>query len=805
MQILIDDLRHAIRFYGKTPFQTLALVIVIAVPVAISASLLSLFQDLSSLSEPNIASPENVVAIGLTDGESFDPVPNSLLQVVRERSQALESLITQNIASVEMEVDGSRRNESLMLVDGDYFSTLGLRAEHGRVLDASDNDHDGNTALVLSHEFWARHFASDPDIVGTSIEIEELRFHIVGVLEQGFDGLYPQDSAGVYAPFRAYGVQAMEWSEGLLQEFPAQPSGRLRSSATVNQLNEELSALESSLGQEYAQQFAGKQLQAITDLSRDPHQLRQAQRQILLLLAIAVLLAITAAGNLGLFFLSRTPSRQREMAIRYSIGASRGRLFRQLLTESTFLVVLGAALALLLSLAIVGLLARLPMVEGVSGLATASLNWPAFLLTVLLTACLALLSGLVPGLKVIRNAGTINTKAARLSLGHRLIVAFQVGFATVICTLAMLVGHSVWQMVQEDPGFESEGIQVVEPQIDIEGDFSPSMDDVIALRQEIRDRLLPMETVSDVAFAGVVPAIAPPEQRTVYTEDDREIVSNLAQVSPQWVGVLSVDVLRGQLPEQGAGDKILVSRHFAERVWGSLDVVGKFVIAPPMMGGTFMGMEDRPHQVAAVVEDAVFSGPGEAVRPTAYLSSPGVLDSANLILVRGEIDEGELDRILRPMLADANPPLRLEGIKDLSAQWRATMEDDLSRSMLIGSGAFIVLALALTGFVSVLRMYLDGSRREFALRAAIGASPSRVFWHIMARGAWLGVPGMLAGLVLAAIAVSGLRDYLSLYATSLSLALLLSLLLMGSMLLLTIYPAASRARAWNPGLMLRQE
>lgn len=820
MKGVIDDLRHAERLYRRTPFQSLTAVLVIGLATAFATALFSLYSDLA-LSQPGgVQAPERMVSVGLSDGDRFATVlPGELRDGIAEHIAAIDRVSgAQYQQGWRIDTGRASVQVDLATVGAGYFEGLDVAMAHGRGLREEDFT-AVDPVVVLAYDFWESEFGADPDVVGGEIHLEEhelapggrqpedATFRIVGVADPAFDGLHRGPGPELWLPLPAFGVAVWDVDADFSDVMGLASIARLAPGADIDDARRELQARHDELRERHGEHLAGRQLALHPSLTDDPAAHDEALEQVALFTASALLVALIAAGNLSLFFLARAPARHREMGIRLAVGARPRRLARQLFTESSALVAVGALIGLVAALWLGLALRELAVFSDVAWRDKAVLDWPVLGFAVLLAALLAGAVGLAPVLDMTRRSIVERTRRSARGRGQRVLAAGQVAMAAVVLAVSGLLGQALAQAMAGSEAYALEDVRLMQGQYTGDAQFNLETDQVEATRRALREHLENLPGVNAIAFAGAAPMVRPPQEDTVEPGDARvdELRTALFSASNDWYEMLSVPILRGSLPETGDSDAVVVSREFAQRAWGGLDVVGQEVVSPPFAGGNFPGAEKEAHRVTAVIEDLPLEHPGESPRPLLILNRLGPLDGMQPVFIAGNPDPDRAMAAAAGPWADGSPSMEPEAVIDLEQRFHQALAPDRSRTLLSGLAGLLVIILAGLGFYGTMRFMVDADRFAYALRAALGASPPMLRRHVLVRGLALGLPGLAVGLVLAGLALVWLRELLGLYDIGLWLPLLLTGLFLGGALLLASWLPARRVAAMNPAKALRDE
>jgi predicted permease len=705
-------------------------------------------------------------------------------------------------------------------VTPEYFDALGAAALHGRALIAEDaKNSTGMPAAVLSNGFWQRRFASDPQAVGRTLMLQGQRFVVVGVMPPGFNGLSVDWAPDVRIPLRAYSLLAPEFRDDFFEL-----TGRLSPGYTREQAEAECVAIwnsmaESEPGGAYAILNAAVRLDP---MERGVSVVRDRFGNVLqLLIATVSALLLIACANLAGLQLARGTARKQELSVRRGIGATRGRLVRQMLAESLLLVVLGTAGGLWIAFVTTPPAMRMlpPMRDFSSALVPLSLDvgmdWRVFAFGVAISGLTLALFGLAPAVSISR--GTLETmlrgvRARSSWRGQQALTVVQIALCAVLLTCAGLMVRTFRELRSVDSGFDAG--QIATFTLDTwSGGYRRETEAVFLRTLTERVRQIPSVVSVGISSRGVMRGrgvgmtTAPVGQRTTRADF---LNTDLHTVSPEYFETMGMRLLSGRTlsPTDVVlnGDtvarpwKVLVNQAFVRRFFPDVNPLGRHFGA-----GLETIVSVAGYEIIGVVSDAKYRSLRQPILPTVY-SGPIEGTYGSVVLnVRSEAPPETIFQPVQKALAAIDPNMAFTEVHTLAGE-----VDDSTASERLAAGLgsiFGVLALLLAGVgLYGLLAYIVAQRRsEIGIRMAVGAQRGAVLRAVARDGMRLVLIGVSAGMA-ASLALTRLLSSL-LYGveptdplTFVSVAVLLL-----GVALVACYIPARRAAKVEPMVALRHE
>jgi len=766
--VLAQDLRYCLRSLRRRPGYAATAILSLALGIGVNTSIFS-FINAVMLRPLPVPQSERLVSIyhrsskGWLSSSSYPDY-----RFYRDHNQVFSGMVA--YLRVPMLLRGADSDEEVSgeLASADYFFVLGLKPVVGSWFGREGNHSAGDEPLVvLSHDFWQRRFGADPAVVGKSLRIGAGSFTVSGVAPPAFRGLVLDwgDPPAVWVPVGMNRQAVPAFSELDVLNYWGMHSfllaGRLRPGVTFEQAQAAMSVLSSRAAPQRDAAFREDGLRFTTELYPAqqarfwPDYRGSITRFLGLLEACVGLILLIACLNLANLLLARTSQRQKEIAVRLSIGSGRGRLVRQFLTESLVLSLLGGAAGLLVARATTAYLSGFHRPFKIPLSLDTSFDARVLAFALLLSAVTGILFGLIPARQASRVNVTAALKTESLKLGagrgsialtDALVVA-QVALSSVLLVGAGLFLRTVQNARAEDITLQPGNV------------LAATIDPTIAGYNERRRRLLYFELleriktlpgVTGAALAQLVPLngmrggtdimIGLPERRgeRVRVQVDFNVVS------PGYFETVGFPLVRGRAltggDREGAPAVVVINEIMARRLWPHQDP----------LGGRFRLTSDHPAEVevVGVVRDGKFRDFRDSHRPCFYvpLGQQGGPSEMNLE-VRAAGEPMMLVKAIRNELhlLDRGIPLT-EVVTLKSIGERAMSQERLVTSMLTGLGA-VAFVLATVGIYGVLSLSVSRRTREIGIRMALGADAGRVAWGVLRRSAALALIGLAIGLV----------------------------------------------------------
>ena len=810
METLLQDLRFGIRMLLKRPSFTAIVVLALALGIGANTAIFSVVNTvlLNPLPYKNADRLVGVWENNPQKGIDISPMPPADFVDFRDQNSVFEQMAYSRDGQYILTGMGEPEAIWAYRFSANFFDVMGVAPMLGRTFTEEEDKPGANKVVVLSHKLWQRRFGGSPDVVGQSITLSGEPYTIIGVMPAGFR--HPQ-TVEMWTPIALDPSMMSNRSATFLRVM-----ARLKPDATIKQAQTELAAIASRLAEQYPATNAGKgvKLESLRDAYTGDIQL---PLKVLMLAVIFVLLI--ACANVANMLLARSASRQKEIAIRIALGASRVRLVRQFLTESVLLALMGGALGLLVAVWSTGILVGLfpnnianlniPRVEEIP------IDAKALGFTLLISLVTGVIFGLVPALQssklsfneTLKEAGKSSMTSGRGRRFRDLLVVTEMALALMLLIGAGLLIKSFLQLRQGDLGFDPKNVltaQVVLP--------SYKYTDVQKRRAFVHDVIARLEGLPGVESVGATnflpltgfwgttsfaiegrPAPAPGEE----PEADNRIATE------NYFRAMGIGLVRGRqftdADRDGAPKVALINETLARRFFPDEDPIGKRLD---------LGDAREPDmwEIVGVVRDVKSFGLSEETHIDIYRPYDQVTFPLIAFTIRSASDPTSLVAAVRNEVwsVDKDQPFFN---KVLPMEQLASDSITLRRVSMLLLGAFAALALTLAamGIYGVISYSVTQRTQEIGIRMALGASRGDVFKLVVRQGMLLAVMGVAIG-VLIAFAVTRLMSSL-LYGVSATdpLTFVLIPLVLTGVALVACFVPARRATRVDPGIALRYE
>ena len=802
---LAQDARYGLRTLRRSPGFAAAALLTTALGIGANVAIFSIVHTVLLRDLP-FASPERLITWSeAIDEESVGTIGYTTITDIRDRSQTLEGVAAFASWNPTLMIEGGSERLNAMRVTWNFFHLLGASPALGRPFQASDDTQANRRVLLLSDRLWRRSFNADPSVVGRTITMNDVPYQVVGVMPASFE---PLISGRFYVPAEVWSPLGYEATlpQACRTCRHVRVLGKMRSGVTFDQARAELDAVMTQIRAENPTSYRTDRMN-VASLSAA---ISGPVRPILLVLlgAVGVVLLI-ACANVGNLLLARAMNRSHEMAVRAALGATRGRLVRQMLTESLLLSLTGGALGVAAAgMSLKGIEQIVP--AAVPRLGSVSLNTPVLIFAVGLSMFTGLAFGLIPALRVSssRLRGSLASDSRTLapaSVSRQILVAADVALALMLLAGAGLMLRTVVHLVRSSPGFDSS--HVVAAQFSMVGQRYGEAEAIRVFHQQLLESVQAIPGVESAALAGQIPMGGNRDSWGFHIEGRPEPNPAAApsverySITPDYFRVMRIPIVRGRgiIESDGANSELvmLVSESTARELWPGADPIGARV----RIGGN-----DGPwRKIVGVVGNVRHVDLAEETRLQMYLPQTQFTDGMLVLAVRSSLPTDRIANALRSSVRALDPKIPVFQITPLDTLVAQSFADRLFVLQVLGVFAIVGVVLAAIGLYGVIAYTVAQRTRELALRLALGASRRDVLRVVFGAGARSVTVGLLIGTA-GALATTRVLDSL-LFGVSpmdpVSLAAGIAVLLAVAALAHAV--PAMRALRVNPASALRSE
>ncbi len=745
------DLRYAARMLRKSPGFTAVAVVSLALGIGGNAAIFSIVNTV--LIRP-LAYPDPGRLVRAANDGYYPPGGLAALQ---ERSRAMEA--AGYITGVNLNLTG--QGEALRLtgsmVSANFFTVLGARVELGRLFGPGEDLVGHDSLAILSHTLWRGKFNGDPGIIGRVIALGGGDRQVVGVMGPGFS--FPDAATQFWIPLHRDPRDAVAyWARGFMPVF-----GRLRAGVTLEQAQSEIRALTHQMIAQFPYPMGRDWNAQATVLPLQQFLVSDIRSKLIVLQCAVGLVLLIACVNIASLLLARATSRQKEMALRAALGAARGRIARQLLTESVALSLVGGALGMGLAAAALSVL-KLALPPDTAGLADIQIGWRVAAFAGALAVATGVAFGLVPALGaikldltgVIKTGGQRATGTAKARLRSALVMG-EVGLAVVLAVGAGLLIRSLWKLTQVNPGFQPQSIYTL--RVTPNEALCRERESCIGFYDELLRRTAGIPGVLEATAANTVPMSSEIPAIPVVVEGHPYVPAVRVApmmwsgaVAPSYFRVMRIPILAGRTFAASDGEKaapvIIVSASMAGRYWPGQNPIGKHIRAVfENKWRTVVGVSGDVRQYDLADHSPAFLH-GDLYMPYAQsVNNERQLTAAMIVIVRAGAGYTGVPQRFRELVRSLNSNVPVSEIRTMQSLLEDSTKAPRSMMWLFVGFAANALVLAAIGTYGMMSYAIAQRSFEIGMRVALGASRSNIFGLVLGQSLRLVAAGLALGIV----------------------------------------------------------
>jgi len=774
MTLATNYLRLAVRGLVRSPLFSIVAILSLALGIGANTAIFTLIDQMLLRKLP-VKDPDALVMLyqrGAHNGSNMGTRMHSypIYQEYQKRAEPLAEVLCRRLIAVSVSVDNQTERLDAEMVSGNYFTMLGVKPAVGRVFSSQEDDqvYQGHPVAVLGYDYWVRRFASDPGVVGRKILVNNYPMTIVGVSAAGFAGIDPVRAPQIRVPILMKPAMVPEWGWVHMDDPRnrwVQVFARLKPGQTVESAQAPLQGLfmqvrahEMTLSgakdwSAYArEQFMKGQLKVERAAMGFSSLRNDFSTALIVLMCMVGLVLLIACANVANLLIARGFMRQREIAVRLSLGASRGQLVRQLLTESLVLSCAGGALGLAVAVVLTQTLLALVPSEGQPILIHAEPDIRILAFTFGLTLVTGVVFGLLPALRASRpdpwttlkdTAGAVSGGGGSLFLRKGLVTA-QVALSFLLLFGAGLFVRSLQNLKGADTGVALDNLVTFQ--------LSPALSGYDDARtgnfyRTLLDRLRSAPGVKSAGLA-VVPILSGDEWDSSTSveghqaKDGEDMQAFMNALSPGYFETMGIPILEGRdftpLDMRERPTVAIVNRRFAQHFFPGKSAIGRH-----------LGRDTRPGtkidiEIVGVVADSLYEGPREGVRRQVFIPNWG--RGSAVFYVRASTQSSGAYSLVRTAVKTLDATMPVYELKTLSAQLDETLRTDRLIALLSAGFGLLATVLASVGLYGVMAFVVARRRKELGIRLALGAEPAGVVWLVMREVLLLLTIGLAVGI-----------------------------------------------------------
>ena len=828
----MNDLSFGLRMLVKNPAFTVVAVLSLALGIGANTAIFQLL-DVVRLKTLPVKAPQELAEVRIVDMDGargsfttrYKAVTNPIWEQLRDRQQGFSGIAAWGTGTFNLAQGGETRPAKALWVSGEFFNVMGVPPMLGRVFSPSDDQRGcGAPGVVISHAFWQKEYGGAASVLGQKITLANHPFEIVGVTPPTFFGLEVGRNFDLALPICADAI--LSGANNSLDSGTSwwlMVTGRLKSGWSLPQATSNLQAIspglfETTLPANYppvsVEHYRTFRLEAV-DASSGYSSLREDyERPLWLLFGIAGLVLLIACANLANLLVARASAREREMAVRQALGASRWRLVRQLLAESLLLAIVGAAFGAFLAQNLSRFLVSFLNTSGNNVFLDLGLDWRVLGFAAGAAALTSVLFGLTPALRATRIEPGAAMKASgrgmtagreRFSL-RRALVVVQVALSMVLVAGALLFSRSLNKLETVDTGFRPDRILITQAGF---ARLNVAPERRLSFKRQMLDGMAAIPGVDAIAETNIVPISGNGWGNSVWldgADTQRKLDTSFSRISSSYFKTLSIPLLAGRdfndHDAANAPKVAIVNETFARKLLDEGNPIGRRfrIEATPSTPETV-------YEIVGLVKDTKYEDLRENFGPIAYLANlqePGETSTGAQFVIHSNLPPAELTASIKRVLAEVNPAIAIKFI-DFKTMIRESMLRDRLMATLSAFFGLLALLLASIGLYGILSYGVASRTREIGIRMALGARSGEVLSLILREAVLLVLVGIVVGLPVVYVSTRFAATLLFGLTPTDPLSLAGAALLLFAVALVAGYLPARRATKVDPLVALRYE
>jgi predicted permease len=809
MSTFVQDIRYALRGLGRMPGFTAVVLLTVALGTGANAAVFSFIDALLLRPAAGVVDPAHLVAV-FTGDYSASPYSGSSYPdylSMKDDERTFAALAAYETHPAVLNAGGAAERVQALDVTGDFFAVVGLRPALGRLLNDADTAADAPRAVVVSDVLWRRTFAADPAIVGKTLMLGADTFAIVGVAPARFDALDLGDTVDVWTPMHApAALPSTRGDRGL------SIVGRLATGVSLDEAQGRLTALAHRLADAFPETNRGtlghkddpRPMLVLRHTRLGPEFRGQLTMIGAVLLAATTLVLLIACANVASLLLAQSTARRREISVRMAIGASRGRIARQLITESLVISAAGGALGLLVALWSIRLLPGF-FPPDIARLLTPRMDTPELVLMLMVSIGAGVLFGLAPALHARRWNGALSVRAetqadgaGALGVRNALVMA-QIALSCVLLVSTGVLVKSLTNLVNADLGFDTRAAVVASVEIP---SARVSSEQGAQYYQDLLAMLRVQPGVEAASLASTMP-LAQSGRRgfriTGYAPKPGESTElNVNVVDGRYFDVMGIPVLAGRTfdaRDTATSQRVVVVNELmARRYFGGV-AVGRHIVDSNKVDLEIVG----------VVRSGAYQTPQDPIVPFVYYPLAQEYRHAMQVVARMAANPATMIEPLRRAMSRVRPDVAVYRVITLESHLSEAIVTERLSAALVTTCGLLATLLAAIGVYGVMAYGVERRSREIGVRVALGARPGQIVGVVMREGLVLILLGTAVGLAAAAGGTRLLADLLFGVGLTDATTFVAAPLILGAVAIVAALVPLRRALRVDPMIILRQE
>jgi putative ABC transport system permease protein len=804
LQNLLQDLRYGARMLLKKPGFTLIAVMTLALGIGANTAIFSVVNAVLLRPLP-YTEPEQLVRI--YEKETDNAVSRGLHEVApanfldwRRQSRTLVEIAAWGQEEQALASQDHADPVVASFVSANFFSVLGISPLHGRVFTSEEDNPDRDDVVLLGYGLWQRRFGGDPNVVGQRVNLDGSQYTVVGIMPAGFQ--YPRGTE-IWTPLALNNNQVQMREAHFLKVI-----ARRRQSASVAQVRAEMESIAASLAQQYPATNKNWTVNVVPLLEDEVARVRGTM--LLLMSAVGMVLLI-ACANVSSLLIARGATRRLEITIRSSLGASRRRIVRQLLTESVLLAGLGGILGLLLALWGTDVLLALSPSE-IPRMQTVKVDMYALAFTLGVTLFTGLIFGILPAIQAakvnphesLKEGGRTASAASKRIFGT--LVISEIALALIVLVGAGLLLNSFLRLLRVEIGIQTSNLLTVEVNLP---SARYSGNDYHAQRlnfyRQVIERIGALPGVASVGAIDSLP-LSGDQRGWTFRKEGQTLAPSERPVAGFQVATTDYFRTMGMQIRLGRGfmesdrddspQVVIINESFARNFYPNEDPIGRRIIIRNRL---------EAREIVGVVSDIRHFGPGEYPHPEMYVPYNQLAIGGAPLVVRTKLEPEAVISAVRGEIQAVDRQVAIGRVRTMTQMMSASLAERRFALLLVGGFAALALLLAAVGIYGVMSYAVAQRTREIGIRIALGAQSNDVLRLIVKQGLSLALIGILAGLVGAFALTRLMRDLLYGVKATDPLTFIAIALFLAFIMLLACWIPARRAARVDPMIALRHE